>query len=128
MWCNRRAQKQIAELEAEIEALEEELETATAANKEASQNKAAADELRAEIASLKDKVRHLQMFVLPPTPDRAQCVSLNRLQPCADFSQDSYLLNFDIQQQDLLVRRCHALWDTDSQRGLGIQMFILCDY
>ena len=75
MWCYCRAQKQIAELEAEIEALEEELETATAANKEASQTKVAVDGLSAEIASLKQEVGHPQMIVLP-SPDRAQCVAL----------------------------------------------------
>lgn len=56
-----RAQKQIAELEAEIEALEEELEKATAANKEAKDTKAAVDELGAEVATLKQRVRALHL-------------------------------------------------------------------
>ena len=62
MTCACRAQKQIAELEAEIEALEEELEKATAANKEATHTKAAVDELSAEVATLKERVRD------PPLP------------------------------------------------------------
>ena len=61
MMCACRAQKQIAELEAEIEALEEELEKATAANKEATHTKAAVDELSAEIATLKERVRDLRL-------------------------------------------------------------------
>ena len=54
--CICRAQKQIAELEAEIEALEEELEKATAANKEATETRAAVDELSAEVVTLKERV------------------------------------------------------------------------
>ncbi len=51
-----RAQKQIAELEAEIEALEEELEKAAAAAKEAADARAAAEELSAEVTLLKEQV------------------------------------------------------------------------
>ena len=63
--CGRytcRAQKQIAELEAEIEALEEELEKASAANKEATDTKVTVSELTAEIASLKEQVRDLPLL------------------------------------------------------------------
>lgn len=57
----RRAQKQIAELEAEIEALEEELEKATSASKEAGNTRAAIDTLTAETLSLKEQVTPLSI-------------------------------------------------------------------
>ena len=54
--CTCRAQKQVAELEGEIEALEEELEKATASSKEAAETRAAVEELNAEVESLREKV------------------------------------------------------------------------
>ena len=47
----------MAELESEIEALEEELEKATAGSKEAAETRATVEELNSEVESLREKVK-----------------------------------------------------------------------
>ncbi len=98
--CTCRAQKQIAELEGEIEALEEELEKAAASSREAVETRAAVEELNAEVESLREKVTdeyclaaHVSCLFLTSTQSSSsQCYHILGLakfaikQPCAHIA------------------------------------------